>query len=646
MAILLPDDAEIQRLFLDFLDQNNLAPVKNIPIYLDGKIHRYQLNDDKNGQTSGAYCLYTDRWPIGWAMDWKSRNKINWHFPTDSLNPEQKKEFDSPEFKAHLDEVRKKKEQEIKHRQAEASAKARAQFDNCPNAPDDFPYLLNKHIQHHDTRLFDNGCELILAIPLRDINGIVQSVQHIFQNGEKRFFYEAPLNGVFWAVGIHELSKDYKDVILLGEGFATMAKVHELTDKPSVASITCHKLPEIAQILRDTFPNCKIIITADNDMATEIKRGFNPGIKAATLCKNSGLVADFIFPTFNSPDDGTDWDDFAIIHGDSYTRNFINDKIAFAIVPDNLKSIIQKSVIVNAQDLRSTVFPPIKWAVDGFLPEGLSILAGGPKVGKSILALHLAVGVAIGGCVLGKIPVQKGRVLYLALEDTLRRLQDRINNGSFGDCNDDLSNLTLITQTARQHVGGTDLINFWLSAHKDARLVIIDTLQMFRKQLSGKGSMYSEDYETVSNIKSIGDNHHVAVLLLHHLKKGMEGDWLSEISGSQGIAGAADTIFSLKRERNSNMATLRRTGRDVEKKDFIMKLDGFGWTLQGDADDFIPEWKKQILDFLKENFSVTPMQLAEFYGLNISTAKMNLTRLVKEGTILKTGYGTYGLPEE
>ena len=296
--------------------------------------------------------------------------------------------------------------------------------------------------------------------------------------------------------------------------------------------------------------------------------------------------------------------------------------------------------------MRSTIFPPIKWAVDGFLPEGLSILAGGPKVGKSILALHLAVGVAIGGCVLGKIPVQKGRVLYLALEDTLRRLQDRINNGAFGDCDDDLSNLTLITQTARQHVGGTDLINFWLSAHKDARLVIIDTLQMFRKQLSGKGSMYSEDYDTVSNIKSIGDNHHVAVLLLHHLKKGMEGDWLSEISGSQGIAGAADTIFSLKRERNSVMGTLRRTGRDVEEKDFIMKLDGFGWVLQGDADDFIPEWKKQILDFLKENFSVTPMQLSQAVNIPLNTAQQNLKRLAKEGMIIKTGYGTYGLPEE
>lgn len=159
--------------------------------------------------------------------------------------------------------------------------------------------------------------------------------------------------------------------------------------------------------------------------------------------------------------------------------------------------------------------------------------------------------------------------------------------------------------------------------------------------------MYSEDYETISAIKRIADDHHIAILLNHHLKKGMEGDWLSEISGSQGIAGAADTIFSLKRERNSNLATLHRTGRDVEEKNFIMKLDGFGWILQSELDEFtMPEWKSQILAFLKDNASITPMQLAQVFGLPLNTAQQNLRRLAKEGRIRKTGYGSYSLPEE
>ncbi|MBQ3585104.1 MAG: winged helix-turn-helix transcriptional regulator, partial [Synergistaceae bacterium] len=212
---------------------------------------------------------------------------------------------------------------------------------------------------------------------------------------------------------------------------------------------------------------------------------------------------------------------------------------------------------------------------------------------------------------------------------------------------DDLSKLTLITDAPRQHLGGLDYIDWWIEQHEDSRLVIIDTFQMFRKQLSGKGSMYAEDYDTVSRIKYSADRANIAVLILHHLKKGMEGDWLSEISGSQGISGAADTIFSLKRERNSNMGTLHRTGRDVEEKDFIMKLDGFGWQLMGEAEAFtMPEWKSQILAFLKDNPSITPMQLSEIAHLPLKTAQTNLLRLAKEGLIKKTGWGTYGLPEE
>ena len=317
-------------------------------------------------------------------------------------------------------------------------------------------------------------------------------------------------------------------------------------------------------------------------------------------------------------------------------------------IPPDIEKLMDKITAINAQDLRSKIFPPVKWAVDGFLPEGLSILSGSPKVGKSILALHIAVGVAIGGCVLGKINVQKGQVLYLALEDTQRRIQDRINGGELaGEDDIDLSNLDIITEIPRQDIGGTRYLEWWLSNHKDARLIIIDTLQKFRKLLTGKGNMYSEDYEAISAIKKIADNYSVAILIIHHLKKGMEADWLSEVSGSQGISGAADTIFSLKRERNSSLATFHRTGRDVEEKDFIMKLDGFGWTLQDDAEAFtMPEWKRQIIDFLKENPSVTPIQLSEAHGLEPKTAQKNLDRLAKEKLIKKIGRGIYALSEK
>ena len=642
--IKLPSAAEISAAFLDFLNHNNLTPKDNISIVADGNIHRFSLLNDDRGEKSGAYCIYSDNWPAGWAEDWHVGQSINWSFTTNGIPKEQQEYLDSQAFKDKVAASRKIFEQEKIQKHNAAATKSGEIFNNSDYAPENHPYLQAKHIYPYGVKINSDGT---LIVPLRNIHGDIRSLQFISQDGVKRFVSESSTKGAFWAIGLDTIN-DNNNVILLGEGFATMAKAYELTGKPSVAGISCSALKAVAVDLRLAFPNCKIICLADNDWQTQQKSDFNQGIKAAQELLNAKLIDDFIFPTFNDNENGSDWDDFSILHGDDYSAAVLNDKIAQALIPPNIRYIQKQITSINAQELRSKIFPPVKWAVEGFLPAGLSILAGGPKIGKSILALHIALAVALGGYAFGKIKVQKGKVLYLALEDTMRRLQERINFSDMLSDSDDISNLTLITISPRQHQGGLDYINWWCQNNKeDARLVIIDTFQMFRKLLSGKGSMYAEDYEAVSKIKSSADNFNIALLMLHHLKKGMEGDWLSEISGSQGIAGAADTIFSLKRERNSNMGTLHRTGRDVEEKDFMLKLDGFGWQLLGEAEDMtMPEWKSQIIAFLKEHTSVSPLQLAQTYGININTAKSNLARLAKEGLIKKTGYGTYGLPEE
>ena len=636
-------DYEIETQFMAFLRNNDIEPADNIQLIRDGQIHRYRLNGDKRSNKSGAYCIYNDGLPAGWAEDWHIGKSINWCYDTSGLPKEQRDYYESPEQKKKIEAAKEKRKQEALQRQAEVSDKARIRIETLPDAPENHKYLQAKQVYPYNLKLDGQN----LAVPLRDINGNIKSLQWIYPNSDKKLYPGSMPKGLFWSIGLDLLTTHPDWPILFGEGYATMAKVYELTGYPCVAGISCYYLAEAAKALKGKYTEQKIIVMADNDKETELKRGFNPGIKHAQELIKTGLAYDMIAPDFTNPEDGSDWDDFAILHGDNKTADILAEKIRYAIAPTEIKLVLSKTTRINAQDLRAKVFPPVKWAVPGFLPEGLSILAGGPKVGKSILALHLSVGVAIGGCVLGKIDVQKGDVLYLALEDTQRRIQERINGGELADENSiDLSCLEIITEIPRQNLGGTLYIEYWLSTHKNARLVIIDTLQMFRKLLTGKGSMYSEDYETISAIKKIADVYGVAILIIHHLKKGMEGDWLSEISGSQGIAGAADTIFSLKRERNSTLGTLHRTGRDVEEKDFIMKLDGYGWVLQDDAEIFtMPEWKRQVLDFLKDNPSVTPMQLSTAYGLDAKTAQKHLYRLVKEGTIRKEGYGTYKLPD-
>jgi len=146
-------------------------------------------------------------------------------------------------------------------------------------------------------------------------------------------------------------------------------------------------------------------------------------------------------------------------------------------------------------DLWHKAFPAVRWAVPGLIPEGVAILAGSPKIGKSWLALGVAVAVATGGIALGRIPVEPGEVLYLALEDTQRRLQKRLQRVLPADCGQPSGRLHFVTEWPRLHAGGVERFERWLTDHPETRLVIIDTLEKVRPHTASLDrSMYTADY--------------------------------------------------------------------------------------------------------------------------------------------------------
>ena len=658
------DYNDIYKQVLDFLAKLGIEPYDTSDIVLDGNLHRFRTRDDTSGEKSGAIIIHADNWPAGYIQDWRKGIQEYWKYDISGLDEEQRTYFNSEEFKKKCEEQERKAREERKAEQLKASEAARRLWDRLPPAIGDHPYLIRKNVCSiawiGDTEaLRYNPNTKCLAVPLRDISGRVMSIQWIPEEGHKMFFEGASLTGAFWSINLYKLEYDPKGTILLGEGFATMAKIYELTGKPCVAAMSCYSLGKIARILREKYPEAKIIITADNDHETKRKHGRNPGLLYAQNVYNSTVhgkpLADgLIFPEFKPEENGSDWDDYAILHGDGYAADKLKEDITQTLIPKNIRDMMKRERLqfVNAQSLRSKVFQPVKWAVPGFLPSGLSILGGAPKTGKSILALQISLGVAIGGYVLGKIQVKQGDVLYLALEDNERRLQERIEGSNNIDEADNLSRLTLAYTVPRQHEGGLEFIEWWLQEHSEARLVIIDTLQKFRKQLSNKGNVYAEDYDVISEIKKIADKYDVAFLILHHLKKvrpkdELTMDWIDTFSGSTGIVGSADALFMLKRARSSVNGKLYRTGRDVEEKEFSLTLDGFGWCLNENAENFmLPTWKKQILDLLKSSPTIAPIQLSQAYNLSVNTAQKNLARLAKEGVIIKSGYGQYSLADQ
>lgn len=272
---------------------------------------------------------------------------------------------------------------------------------------------------------------------------------------------------------------------------------------------------------------------------------------------------------------------------------------------------------ISAAELYAREYPPVEFAVAGLLGDGLTILGGKPKGGKSWLSLLLGIAVA-GGHGLDGRAVRAGSVLYLALEDTERRLQSRLVTltGAL-DCPPP-ARLFLHTAFPRANDGGLYHVAEWLSENRaDARLVIVDTMARFRKPQKGNGNIYADEYEAYGEVKQLADAHGVAALVVHHTRKLRSEDPFEELSGSQAVAGAADAMWVLDRERGSDQARLYVTGRDVADATVPMTFEPANcrWRLGASKDGIdtdgrgvatspaagkLEQCKAWIRDFLKE----------------------------------------------
>lgn len=280
---------------------------------------------------------------------------------------------------------------------------------------------------------------------------------------------------------------------------------------------------------------------------------------------------------------------------------------------------------ITAADLQKKDIPPIKFIVEKLIPIGLNILASPPKYGKSWMVLALCLAVAIGGRFLGYTTNQCG-CLYLALEDSQRRLKSRMNKLLAGKEAPD--GFHFATAAHSMDEGLFDQMEDFLKKHPDTGLIVIDTLQRVRGAAHGKEGAYAADYREVGALKAFADKHNVAVLLVHHLRKMKDdGDPFNMISGTNGIMGAADTTMVLTKEkRGDDNATFSAIGRDIESSDTILRFnkDTCYWENLGDADWFaeqqarreyqespIVKTIKKLLEQSPEGWNGTAQQLLD-----------------------------------
>jgi AAA domain/IclR helix-turn-helix domain len=303
--------------------------------------------------------------------------------------------------------------------------------------------------------------------------------------------------------------------------------------------------------------------------------------------------------------------------------------------------------IFAADALQKRTFRPAKFIVPAYIPEGLTILAGRPKLGKSWLTLDIAVAVAAGRLTLGKIEPSIGDVLLLALEDNDRRLQRRMDKllGMFRDWP---ARLTFATTWRRLKEGGVDDIAEWCDSVSDPRLVVIDTFAKVRpRPTSRNGPTYDDDYRSLAELQRLANDRGIGIVVIHHVRKMDADDPLDTVSGTMGLTAAADTILVLDRRSDTGM-TLYGRGRDIEEIEVAIAFEKetCRWSIRGRATDVRrSDERGRILGALEEaGEPMSPADISLVTGMPKTNVRQLLLKMVRGGEVEKSGRGQYVLP--
>ena len=220
----------------------------------------------------------------------------------------------------------------------------------------------------------------------------------------------------------------------------------------------------------------------------------------------------------------------------------------------------------SCEEIMTTVYKPIEFVIEGLIAQGLYILAGAPKVGKSWLALGMCLSIAKGENVLGQQTIQ-GTVLYLCLEDSYVRIQKRL----YEITDEPTDNLFFSVMSESIGNGLEEQIESFKIEHCYLKIVFIDTLQMVR---GSTDSSYGSDYKDLSVLKALADKLEITVIVVHHTRKCKDIDPFNMISGSTGISGCVDgSLVLIENKRGSRNAKLYCVGRDIENAEINLQFD-------------------------------------------------------------------------
>jgi hypothetical protein len=287
----------------------------------------------------------------------------------------------------------------------------------------------------------------------------------------------------------------------------------------------------------------------------------------------------------------------------------------------------------TVDELLTTDFPEPKWAVPGLLPEGLTVFGGRPKVGKSWFMLQTSWGVATGGKLFDR-DVERGSVLYLALEDNPRRLSQRLKDMGVGLG----TGIEFETLWKPLHKEGMSLLAAKLNA-KDYRLVVIDTLT---RAIAGvnQGKEIDVVGRVFANLQYMAMSKNIAVVMIDHTRKpsGFTADPIDDMLHTTEKTAIADAILALYKEQGRAGAMLLGRGREIEDIELSLEWspDTRCWHVEG---PIVTERDDEVISALEALGKCQVGDIAKATGQNRGNAYKRLVKLVDQEIVKRTTTG-------
>jgi len=308
--------------FCEAMVKKGITPPEMIEA--DGKIHRFSSNG-KSDDDAGWYVFSDSNIATGAFGDFRTGQVVKaWVADIGRVLSSVEKS----DFRQKQDELRAQREADIAQRRAAAKTKAATILRVSSPAYDGHPYLIRKKVEAYGLRQWNN----LIVIPMIDESTEVQSLQLISSDGDKKFLSGGKMQGCYFPIG--SLKNAY--TVLIAEGYATAATLHEATGIPVIVAFNAGNLLGVSKSIRAQYPAMSIILCADDDIKTKGNPGLTKATEAADAVNGKRIIPDF---GDDRPDGTTDFNDMAAHLGiEAVTGLFISRSLNLGYrIPVTLK---------------------------------------------------------------------------------------------------------------------------------------------------------------------------------------------------------------------------------------------------------------------------------------------------------------------